>query len=279
MTIYRPEVHHELTFRYGNHDPGVCALAALGLALAARGDSEGALRHAQEAIDLSDALGHSVSRAHARALAAWACQIIGDAESAMTGAERALALEPEVEAPHFFALARAVRGWALATSGRHAKGAADLELALTAQLAVNARPYAALTAALLAETYLDHDRAGTPRAAVARLLSVPRPNSVYLGTPEILRVEARSHLGDGRPAEARLLLTEAIRVAQEQGSWMSALRAALALARMSAPGGDLSLLADLCGRLRDDNRSPDLRAARSLLGRSEVSRTIDSRSR
>ncbi len=58
--IYRPDVHHSLSYLYGNHDPCVCALALQALALALRGDSVRAVSQMHEAIDLGEALGHAV---------------------------------------------------------------------------------------------------------------------------------------------------------------------------------------------------------------------------
>jgi hypothetical protein len=48
--IYRSGAHHPLSFLYGNHDPGVCALALHALALAFRAESMRAVTQMHEAI-------------------------------------------------------------------------------------------------------------------------------------------------------------------------------------------------------------------------------------
>jgi DNA-binding SARP family transcriptional activator len=266
LSIYRPEAHHDLTFRYGNHDPGVCALAGLGLALAARGDAAGALERVHEAVDLSDTLGHSFTRAHARSLAAWAAQTIGDPAAALPEADRALALEADVDAPHFFAIARAARGWALCARD-HDEGTADLEWALDTHQRVAAHPYAALTAALLAEALLRRDQPQAAEAVIRQMLSLSETVGIYFGTPEILRVEAHYLASHGREDQARRRLLDAISTARKQGSWALALRAALTLVRMASPDAkaDVNMLAELYRRLPADNDFHDTQNARALL--------------
>ena len=67
--IYRPEAHHPLSFLYGNHDPGVCALALQALAFALRGESVRAVTQMHEAIALGEALGHAATSPAADAIA------------------------------------------------------------------------------------------------------------------------------------------------------------------------------------------------------------------
>ena len=265
LAIYRPDAHHEMAFRYGNHDPGVCGLAGLALALAARGDGRRARDRADEAIRLSDALEHSFTRAHAESLAAWALQISGDAEAALRQADRALAFEAEVDAPYFFSLARNARGWALSSYGHHEEGAAELEHALATQLQGVARVYAAVTAAYLVEAYIGCDRPESARPVLEEMRTLSARIGPYFGTPELRRVEARWLALEGRDKNARQLLLDAVALACAQGSWALALRAGLALVGSSSAEADFKLLADLCDRFPTHADSPDLREARTLL--------------
>src|SRR5712691_10850204 len=91
--IYRSDAHHATSFLYGNHDPGVCALALQALDLALRGESVRAVRQMREAIALAEALGHAVSLAQPLTQLPWVLQMNGDAGTALVEAERALALE------------------------------------------------------------------------------------------------------------------------------------------------------------------------------------------
>jgi DNA-binding SARP family transcriptional activator len=90
--IYRPEAHHQLSFLYGNHDPGVCALALQALAFALRGESVRAVTQMREALSLGEALGHAATLAQPLTQLPWALQINGDTETTLRESERALCL-------------------------------------------------------------------------------------------------------------------------------------------------------------------------------------------
>jgi len=160
--IYRPEVHHATSFLYGNHDPGVCALALQALAFALQGQSVRAVTQMREAISRSEALGHAATLAQPLTQLPWALQINGDAEAALRESERALALEDEVVHPQFFGIAHAMRGWALSCIGREEEGVAELERALSDELQAS-DIWAAMIGALLAEALLRQGRRGAAR--------------------------------------------------------------------------------------------------------------------
>ena len=132
--VYRPEAHHPLSFQYGNHDPGVCALALQALAFAFRGESVKAVTRLHEAIALSEALGHAATIAQPLTQLPWALQINGDAEAALRESDRALAREGEIVHPQFFGIAHAMRGWALSRIGRDEEGISELERAFAGEL-------------------------------------------------------------------------------------------------------------------------------------------------
>ena len=188
--IYRPEAHHALSFLYGNHDPGVCALALQALAFALRGESVRAVTQMHEAIALGEALGHAATLAQPLTQLPWVLQINGDAETALRESERALALEAEIVHPQFFGIAHAMRGWALARLGRNEEGVAELERALADELQAS-HIWAAMIGALLAEVHLRHRSTGLQREHVLdQMRSLTRSMPTYFFEPELLRVEA-----------------------------------------------------------------------------------------
>ena len=274
--IYRPESHHALTFRYGNHDPGVCALAVKGLAVALQGESKRAVRAAREAVQLSEMLGHSFTRAHARSIESRVLYLAGRAEDSLREAERALNLEAEVDAPHFFGLARAVRGWALSSLGRYDEGVAELEAALVSLVAGASYPFAAMTSAFLAEAHVLHGRRDPARAAVEQMLSFSNLIGLYAWTPELLRVRAEWLVLERRAVEAQSALLQAVDIARGQGSWVMALRAAVALARIPSAESDsnLQLLAEVVNRVPAECGAPEIHEARSLLGQPVAEATL-----
>jgi ATP/maltotriose-dependent transcriptional regulator MalT len=272
-TIYRSESHHPLSFLYGNHDPGVCALALQALAFAFRGESVRAVSQMHEAIALGEALGHAATLAQPLTQLPWVLQINGDAGATLVDSERALTLEDDVVHPQFFGIARAMRGWALSSLGRGDEGVAELERALAEELQAS-DIWAAMIGALLAEAHLRHGRPQAAREVLDQMLSLTQSMPAYFYEPELLRVEAEWLRLAGREDDARRLLLRGISTAQEHGSWALAVRSALALARTPSAGheADLSLLADLCQHLPPENETDYGREARSLLGRRVATR-------
>jgi tetratricopeptide (TPR) repeat protein len=270
-TVYRPESHHPLSFVYGNHDAGVCALTLQALAFALQGESVRAVIQMHEAIALSEPLGHAASLAEPLTLLPWALQINGDAEAALVASERALALEDEVVQPQFFGIARAMRGWALSCLRRQEDGVAELEKALADELRAS-NIWAAVVGTLLAEVHLRDGRREAARNALDHMLSLTQSMPRYFYEPELLRVEAEWLRQAGQERDARRLLLQGIETARQHGSWSLAVRSALALAHSPSPEheAELKLLGELCERLPAENDTDYGREARALLGRGVV---------
>ena len=208
--IYRPEAHHSLSFLYGNHDPGVCALALQALAFALRGESVRAVTQMHEAIALGEALGHAAT------LAQPLTQLRGLFRSTATRRRHCAnrsgrsALEGEVVHPQFFGIAHAMRGWALsrARAGRGGRRRAR----------EGARGRAP------GQRHLGgHDRRAPrrgppaprstrkqPETCSTRCGRSPQSMPAYFYEPELLRVEAEWLRLAGREEDASRLLLRAI---------------------------------------------------------------------
>jgi hypothetical protein len=266
--IYRPEAHHPTSFLYGNHDPGVCALALQALAFALRGEAVRAVTQMNDAIALGESLRHVATLAQPLTQLPWALQINGDAEATLLASERALALEAEIVHPQFFGIAHAMRGWAFSCLGSQEEGIAELERGLADELRAS-DIWAAAVGTLLAEAHLRHGQPNAARGALDHVLSLTRAMPTYVFEPELLRVEAEWLRTAGRERDARRLLVRSIETAQQHGSWALAVRAALALTHSSSPGeeADLSRLGGLYERLPAENDTDYAREARALLGR------------
>jgi class 3 adenylate cyclase/tetratricopeptide (TPR) repeat protein len=264
--IYRADAHHQLSFRYGNHDAGVCALSLQALAFALRGESVRALAQMHEAIALAEALGHAVSLAQPLTQLPWACQINGDARAALLESERALAFENEVVHPQFFGIAHAMRGWALSFLGRDEESVAELERALADEL-VASEIWAAMTAALLSEVHMRQGRHEAARDSLDQMRSLTESKPACVFEPEFLRAEAQWLGLAGQQKQARQVLRQAIDTALEHGSLALAVRAAVALAHTPSAqnGADLKLLRELCERIPAENNTEYRREAQALL--------------
>ena len=267
--IYRADAHHQLSFRYANHDPGVCAMSLQALAFALRGESVRAVTQMHEAVALGETLGHAVSLVQPLTQLPWALQINGDVRGALLESERALAFEDEVVHPQLFGIAHAMRGWALSCSARDVEGVAELERALADELRASDM-WAAMVAALLAEVHMRQGRDEAARDLLDQMRSLTKSKPRCLFEPEFLRVESQWLVAAGQADEARRLLLQSIATAQEHGSLALAIRAALALAGIpsAAHGADLALLGELCDRLPPENDTAYRREAEALVSAS-----------
>jgi tetratricopeptide (TPR) repeat protein len=254
--IYRPDVHHALSFRYGNHDPGVCAMSHQAVALALRGQSATAVERMLRAVELSEAVGHAVSRAEPLSYLPWILQINGDVDAAVVAAERSLALEGEVVHPVFFSIAHAMRGWTLSQMGRHVDAIEELQRALADQRRVVNNVNGVIIDAILAEAYLCAERPDSARSLLDEMRPLAESMETCTFEPELLRVEAEWLRLAGQEHDARQLLHRTIRTAREHGSLALALRAAVQLARKPSAqrDSDLDRLEDLCNRLPPEKR-------------------------
>jgi class 3 adenylate cyclase/tetratricopeptide (TPR) repeat protein len=270
LSIYRPEAHHALSFQYGNHDPGVCALTFRAVGVALRGESVSAVAQLREAIGLSETLGHPISRVHPLSWLPLVLYINGDVDGVLLESERALAAAGELAYPVLFGIVRAMRVWALSCRGRYEGGTAELEEALAEDLHMANNTLAVVIGTILAEVHLREGRREAARAVLDDARALTNSMRTYFYESELLRVEAQWLNFAGRNAEARQVLLRAIRRAQAQGSLALAVRAAVELARSPSAEheNDLQLLADLCQRLPPEDDTVYGREAKALLGQS-----------
>ncbi|QNP46236.1 helix-turn-helix transcriptional regulator [Sphingomonas sediminicola] len=87
----------------------------------------------------------------------------------------------------------------------------------------------------------------------------------HWATAEILRAHGEIQLASGDEVAARALFTRALSIAEEQESWLWALRAATSLARLEPPDKAAPPLEAALARVEGGARSLDLRSARMLL--------------
>jgi hypothetical protein len=125
-----------------------------------------------------------------------------------------------------------------------------------------------MTSAFLAEAHVLHGRRDPARAAVEQMLSFSNLIGLYAWTPELLRVRAEWLVLERRAVEAQSALLQAVDIARGQGSWVMALRAAVALARIPSAESDsnLQLLAEVVNRVPAECGAPEIHEAKSLLG-------------
>jgi class 3 adenylate cyclase/tetratricopeptide (TPR) repeat protein len=262
VQLYRRDRHHRLAAIFGGHDPGVCAGACCGQAQMAAGHIDAGMRTILDSITLAEALHHPQSMAHALMCALNAAVTARDYDNLRSWGGRLSALAETYNFPPQRAVAAFYLEWCEAQSGD-----ADLDrLRSKFDAVVALGPFTLLYTALLAEELLKAGRAEDGLSAIDELVATLK-SSFGFWLPEVHRVRGECLAALGRQDESEDELRKAYKLAEEQGSKLFALRAAIALARCCADSnGKNSAMADIERSLAaiGDSDSPEIAAARSM---------------
>lgn len=257
LAIYDPEQHHAQSFRYGGHDPGVCATANRAVSLWLLGRADEALTESDAAVTLARELRHPASGALALIFSAWVRWHRGDRSPALAQVKALEALIASHELTAFAGEARILRAL-VAFSLDVAEDPSHVEDA------VKGAPIAALWrrvsyACGLAEAYV---RRGLPERALALLASQPAEG---LGEIEIARLRGEALFALGKAEEAETELRRALQKSGERGARALELRAAFALACLFRTVEASQTLASVYTAFAHDSTPRDVAAARALL--------------
>jgi predicted ATPase/class 3 adenylate cyclase len=153
LRLYTPEQHHEQTFLYGGHDPGVCCRVHAGFALWLRGYPDQALQKSQEAVALAQRLAHPHTLAWASSAAAMVHLFRQEKVLAQEQAETTMTFAKEQQFPIWTLHSTIVRGWALAAQGQGESGVAQIREAMASYQEAGAELWQSQFLALLADAY------------------------------------------------------------------------------------------------------------------------------
>lgn len=268
LAIYDPKVHAAHRFRYGGHDPAVCALQTRGLAMWLSGYPDQALNRVGEAIQLARELGHGPSLVVALSLSSYLHRFRGEIEPVRERCEEQIRVCVEQKiAPQHAAWARLGRGWALAGAGELEPGLVEMREGADQLEAMKMRFRRAYHLAMLAEVCLKAGRLDECRAALSDALD----SAERWWEAEVHRLRADLALAVAASAveEAEHHVKRALGVARAQESRSLELRAATSLARLWAEQGERhkahDLLAPVYGWFSEGFDTADLKTARALL--------------
>jgi predicted ATPase len=171
ISIYDPERHRALAFRYLGVDPGVNCLLHAAWNLWFLGYPDQALKRSNEALVLAQRLSHPYSLAWAELFVLILRQYRGEARAVQENADGVIALCAEHGLTDFLAWASTLRGWAMAEQGRREEGVAQIKEGLVALRATRTelvRPY---LLCLLAEACGETGRLDDARSALTEALA------------------------------------------------------------------------------------------------------------
>jgi class 3 adenylate cyclase/predicted ATPase len=279
ITLYDPQQHHVLAYRYGGIDPGMVGFGCYAWALWMRGYAEQARTQSAKALSLAQQLTHPYTLARTLYYDAVLCQLRRDVPAVRDQAEAAIS----VATAQGFALVRAVgpimRGWAIAVQEHSTEGLVQIRQGLDAYRATGAEFQRPHFLAMLAEA---SGLLGQPEGGLAALeeaLTLMEKTGERYYEAELhrqrgellLRREAKSHPAqDSRDQhEVEACFQHALDVARQQHAKSLELRAAMSLSRLWQRQGKrqeaYDLLAPTYGWFTEGFDTADLQEAKMLL--------------
>ena len=260
---------YDASFR--NHHALVCSGFFEAWANALAGRTEAARLGIQAVVVRARELADPFTLAVALAFAGATFVTARDAYAARVHAAEAAALARDHGFHLVFAWASIYEGRALADDGRAAAGLVLMREGLAAARMIGAPLFQAFQLALLAETQCREGLYAESALSLEEAESITVRTGERLSVAEVHRVKAELHLAMATDTASRgraeTDLRTAIAVAQEQGAYLLALRAAVTLGGLLAdagrPGETLDVLRPALSRVSGE--SPDVAAAKALL--------------
>jgi DNA-binding winged helix-turn-helix (wHTH) protein/predicted ATPase len=252
---------------YGEH-PAVCCHYWAALALWFLGRPDSALRHAEQAWALAEE--HPYSLASAEVQLAYLHQYRGEPQATLRWAEQAVSTAIRHGFPIRAAQAAILGGWARAVMGAEEDGVGDLRSGLAMYLATGAELDHPYYLGLLGEALAAGGHAEEGLALVEEAIQLVGTARPFYYQPELHRLRgdllARDPRRTGQAAEA---YGRAIELAAGQDARSPELRASIRLCRLPAssrPAAALARLQQLYEQFEEGATTPDLVAARALVG-------------
>ena len=269
IALYDSERHHRLSFAFGGHDPGVCALGTGATARWLTGRPQEALVMAREALDLGERLGHPFSRG----VGMWFASMVQHGCGALDEATRTGKQMIELADVHKLAMiswfGRTILGRAQFDLGERELGLALMEHGVR-DLEKVTGGYTVYFRSLLSEAYWKLGRTTEALARTEACIADCQASGRHFFLSEMLRIKGNCLLAlspdDTNSAEAAY--REAMSVAERQGAITLQLRSALSLARLWDGHGRTAegqaLVGDISRRFPPDAECPELSQARAL---------------
>jgi predicted ATPase len=290
ISIYDPERHRPLAFRYGGVDAGVRCLSYAAWTLWHLGYPDQALKRGGEALALAQALSHPFSLAFADGLVGGCLrQLRREARAAQENAERMIALSAEHGLTDYLAWATSLCGCAMAEQGRYEEGIAHIQEGLAASRATGAEVFRPYFLCLLAEASMEAGWLDDGLNALTEALTAAdehehrnyEAETHRLKGELLLRRQAERSRAeqtnprvapgvvDSNTAEAQHCFQRAIEIARKQSAKSWELRATTSLARLLAKQGRndeaRAMLAEIYGWFTEGFDTDDLKEAKALL--------------
>ena len=285
ITVYNPEHHRSLAFRYFGVDAKASCLSYGTWTLWVQGYPNQALAKGQEALALAQALSHPFTLAWVEFYLGGLRQLRREVNAAQKHAETGITLGAEYGFSQFLASATILRGWVAAAQGRHGEGIDQIREGLAASSAIRLEPYRPYSLCSLAEACTDAGRFDEGLVALNEALEATDKNEIRFYEAETNRLkgellfrraersgaEQTSPLSASETAEAQSCFERATEIARHQSAKSWELRATTSLARLLGSQGRRdearTMLADVYNWFTEGFDTADLKDAKALLDR------------
>jgi class 3 adenylate cyclase len=270
LALYDITRHKDHWSMFGAHDPGVCARATGACALWQAGYAERARTVAEDAIRVSDELGHPFSRVIACYYAGFFAISIGDVGAADTHAEATAAVAAEGNMTWAAVVARFIAAWVASRRGDIGRGANEMETIFRNFQESKQRAYLTFLGTLVAGAKLEMGRIEDTLNFLDELQQLSLETHQQMFIPDVHRLRAEAlHRLDPKSRRIEEEYQTAAQLARQQGAAALELRAVSGLAGWLAETGRAgegrTLLQPVFDQFEEGFGTPDLRAAKSLL--------------
>lgn len=270
LALYDIERHRGHWAIYGAHDPGVCARATGSCILWQAGYPAKAVRLADEAVQLSDQLGHPFTRAVARWIGGFHWMMEGDAPRARALGVSMLEIATEAKLAQAVSYGNLICGWATSRLDELGRGTAQMEATYRKMAESKQRGFLTFPGGLIAAAKLEMGRVEEALNFLDEVeqLAVDTHQQMFVSELHRLRAEALARLD---PADRRVdeQYRRALQLASTQGAWMLELRAGRSYAAWLASRGRQreghGVLQLVYQRMAEEADSSEVRAAKALL--------------
>jgi predicted ATPase len=275
ISLYDPERHRPLAFRYGGADAGIRCLSYAAWNLWQLGYPDQALKRCNEAVALAQALSHPFGLAWAEIFIDVLRLLRRETRATQENAEALMALSAEHGLTDFLAFATILRGWAMAGQDHNEVGVANIRQGLAATRATGAEILSAYFLCLLGEACMATGQLDDALSALTEALDAAEENENRFYEAEAHRLKGElllkryaeatgadqagvatrraqrsrrrpdkvsslsiaSRIVDSSTAQAQSCFERAIEVARKQSAKSFELRATMSLARLLAAQG------------------------------------------
>jgi predicted ATPase len=272
LALYDPDEHREHWSLYGAHDPGVCARGTGACVLWQAGLADRARNVAEDAIRISNELGHPFSRAIAHFYATFFAIMVRDVTLAEKYGQATATLAMENNMAWPANLAGVALGWVSAQRGDGGRGIDQMEAHFRKVQEIRQRAYMPFLGSLIATAKLEIGRLEEALNFLDEVQQLSTETKQMMFVSELHRLRAETLLRlDSQNERIEQEYRAALELARQQGTPALELRAARAWADWLVAHGHIKrareLLHPVFAQFQQGLATPDLQDAKALLGR------------